>query len=143
MALVQREKVGSYFNPELPSEDTATGKVGGAVSNTDLRYTFLNNLSYKNDDYYGPTARSIANAVTEDVKDRFDAASARLVQTKKQLRMNEKSGSGTSRAVQPENFTSDYFQLPKPIASIIENIDVQTVGTIVIGGLVLYALLRR
>lgn len=142
MSLSQREKVGSYFNPDLPSPDNGIGGVGGSVSNTDMQYSFLSGLSARNDDYYGPTARSIANTVTSDLKDRFDAANERLVQTKKQLRFNEKSNSGSSRVVQPQQFTTDYFQLPKPIASFIEHLDMQVVGTIVIGGLVLYALLR-
>jgi hypothetical protein len=142
MSLSQREKVGSYNNPDLSPTETGMGGVAGSVSNKDMQYSFMNTLSSRNDDYYGPTGRAIASAVTSDLKDRFDAASERLVQTKKQLRFNEKSNSGTSRVVQPPEFTSDYFQLPKPIASFIEHLDMQVVGTIVIGGLVLYALLR-
>jgi len=122
---------GSIYNPSPPVtaekmdfNNTFTTQKGpaGYDPRATIQFQF-----FKSRSPVGPSALDPANRVYQQSlsQKRTEAQRAtvnRLGATQRQIRINEKTNSGTSRPVASQfNYTSDYFQLPTPISSFIQD----------------------
>ena len=110
------------------------------------QYQFLSSLSPTGDSAYGPTYRVYAQATTEDMKHRMQNSQNVLGLTKKQVAINEKTLSGKSNVVSSQfHYTTDYWQLPKTVQSLIPDLTAgnSNLPWILAGVLTLYILFAK
>lgn len=130
----QNNKIDPNIDPKM------RGPAGLIAATNGMQYQFLNSYSAVGDSAVKtPANRMFAQAVTQDMKKRFQASQNILGTTKLQIALNEKSGSGKSNFVTTqENYTTDYFQLPSTLNTFIPNFSKENLPYYIGGMLILY-----
>lgn len=123
-----------------PTIDPKMRGPAGLVPQTTMQYQFLNSHAAVGDSGgVTPANRLYMQATNLDMKRRLQNAQNVLGLTKKQITLNEKSGSGKSNFVTTqENYTTDYFQLPTSVNSLIPEFSRENLPYYVGAMLVLY-----
>lgn len=128
-----------------PSIDPKNRGPAGMDPATKIHYQFLNSYSAVGDSGgVSPANRLYIQATNLDMKRRLQASQNILGLTKKQITMNEKTGSGQSNVVTTQmNYTTDYHQLPSTINSFIPEFSKENLPYYVAGALILYIFFFR
>jgi hypothetical protein len=109
------------------------------VPSVQQRYQFLKSNWSVGDDVLGPANRTYIQANNLDLKRRLQSAQNTLGLTKKQITINEKTMSGKSNVVSSQfNYTTDYWQIPKTVSSLIPEFSMANIPWLVVGGLAIY-----
>jgi hypothetical protein len=92
--------------------------VSGYVPNVLMQYNFLKNRPFSGSNLQNPATRPIVQAVDRQTQERFQALTRNVADTRKQIRTNASTNSGTSRPkVSSFNYTSDYHRLVEPMST--------------------------
>lgn len=93
-----------FFPPE---------KIQGHVGAVHQQYSFLNETPGTGSDLQNPAHRPMFQALNKDLHNKFNEVSEKLVKTKKQIRYNSISGTGTAFPVQStgSDFTPHYHKI--------------------------------
>lgn len=104
-----------------PSIDPKMRGPAGLVPQTTMQYNFLNSHAPVGDSGgVTPANRIYMQGTNLEMRRRLQSAQNVLGITRKQVTLNEKSGSGQSNFVTTQaNYTTDYFQLPSTVNSFI------------------------
>jgi hypothetical protein len=90
----------------------------GFVPGTSMQYSFLKARPFSGTNLKNPATRPIAQAVDRDTKERLQALTRNVADTRQQIRTNASTNSGTSRPkVSSFNETSDYSRLVEPMST--------------------------
>jgi len=131
-------------NPGLPKVEGQQKGYSGTVPATAQQFQFLTALTPRGDDYYGPAARVHATATNRDLSNRLNSAAGKMAMTRKQLAINEKTNSGMSNVKSTQfNYTTDYYQLPKPATAILPTFGTNEIILAVLVGLGIYMVLFK
>lgn len=106
--------------PSTNNDVTMSRGPTGYVPSSTIQYSFLKGNSKVGDNTRNPSSRPVARALDKQMKDRLNSAADRIGLTRKQIRVNEKTNSGTSIPTTTQfDFTSDYHRLrAEPVAYI-------------------------
>jgi len=109
--------VGGYYLPKVADIGSVsdvyspTRGPSGYVATGAIQYDFLKAKPNRGDSYLNPANRAIARANDRDLQKRLNQSINILGTTQKQIRINEKTRSGTSEPATTQfNYTTDYFQ---------------------------------
>jgi len=128
----------SVFDPRQRGPTASMSAVQG-------QYSFLDSTRPSGYSQHTPASRTQVNATNRETYDRLAEAAGRMARNQQQVTYNEKTGSGQSYAKPTQhNFTSDYFQIPKPIASTVDTLMApETLPWVVVGVVVIYVMFFR
>lgn len=137
-AVNSNNKINTSIDPKMRGP-------AGQVAQSTMQYQFLNSLSSTGDSGgVTPANRQYMQATNLDMKRRLQSAQNVLGLTKKQIAMNEKSGSGKSNFVTTQqNYTTDFFQLPTSVNSFIPEFTKENIPYYVGGMLLVYIVLFK
>lgn len=108
------------------------------------KYQFLKAYNSTGDSVLGPANRVYIQANELETKRRLQNSQNVLGLVKRQITTNEKTNSGKSNVVSSQlNYTTDYWQIPKTISSLIPDVSSANLPWVLVGGLVIYLLLKR
>jgi hypothetical protein len=103
---------GAIPSPKDDDSFSVTRGPTGSIPSVGMQYQFLSGYSSTGDSALSPSSRPVINAVNRSLKERLQESQNRIGLTRKQIRINQHTNSGTSIPKTTQfGHTTDYHKL--------------------------------